>query len=182
MVLRESSAIRNFPFPSSLQNTETRYFVLCIVALWLACGDEAIGTYTVNSAFNESVCLLSWRYCYVWLAEKLYAWTLTRSKSVKEVLTYLSLPQDFFLSFFFFPISRQKRYVKSLSLPSGIDRALRSCVTKREKWLEIHITVPSTINKLRIWYHVLFFFVCFLQTTRTSYDRNCRQPEARIGK
>ena len=22
---------------------------------------------------------------------------------------------------------------------------------------------------------------CFRQTTRTSYDRNCRQPEARIG-
>ena len=103
---------------------------------------------------NESVCLLSWRYCYVWSAEKRYAWTLTRSKSVKEVLTYLSLSHDFFLSFFFFPISRQKRYVKSLSLPSGIDRALRSCVTTREKRLEIHITVPSTINKLRIWYHV----------------------------
>ena len=82
-----------------------------IVALWLAWGDEAIGTYTVNSAFNESVCLLSWRYCYVWSAEKLYAWTLARSKSVKEVLTYLSLSQDFFLSFFFFPISRKKRYV-----------------------------------------------------------------------
>ena len=22
---------------------------------------------------------------------------------------------------------------------------------------------------------------CFCQTTRTSYDKNCRQPEARIG-
>ena len=83
-----------------------------IVALWLAWGDEAIGTYTVNSAFNETVCLLSWRYCYVWSVEKLYTWTLARSKSVKEVLTYLSLSQDFFLSFFFFPISRQKRYVE----------------------------------------------------------------------
>ena len=75
----------------------------------------------------------------------------------------------------------KKAMYKSLSLPSGVDSALRSCVTKREKWLEIHITVPSTINKLRIWYHVFCFFVCFLQTTRTSYDRNCRQPEARIG-
>ena len=64
------------------------------------------------------------------------AWTLARSKSVKEVLTYLSLSQDFFLFFFFFPISRQKRYVILLSLPSGIERALRSCVTKREKCLE----------------------------------------------
>ena len=82
-----------------------------IVALWLAWGDEAIGTYTVNSAFNETVCLLSWRYCYVWSAQKLYTWTLVRSKSVKEVLTYLSLSQDFFLSFSFFPIFRQKRYV-----------------------------------------------------------------------
>ena len=41
-------------------------------------------------------------------AGKLYAWTLARGKSVKEVLTYLSLSQDFFLSFFF-PISRKKR-------------------------------------------------------------------------
>ena len=77
------------------------------------------------------------------------------------------------ISFCPFPSSSflvKKDMYKSLSLPSGVDSALRSCVTKREKWLEIHITVPSTINKL-----------CFRQTTRTSYDRNCRQPEARIG-
>ena len=30
------------------------------------------------------------------------------------------------------PFLAKKRYVKSASLPSGIDRALRSCVTKRE--------------------------------------------------
>ena len=65
------------------------------------------GTYTVNSAFNESVLSIV-LYGYVWSAEKLYAWTLARSKSVKEVLTYLSLSQDFFLSFFF-PISRKKK-------------------------------------------------------------------------
>ena len=41
-----------------------------IFAFWLAWVDEAMGTYTVNFAFNESVCLLSWRYCYVWSAEK----------------------------------------------------------------------------------------------------------------
>ena len=52
------------------------------------------------------------------------------------------------------PFLAKKDMYKSLSLPSGVDSALRSCVTKREKWLEIHITVPSTINKLRIWYHV----------------------------
>ena len=107
---------------------------------------------------------------YVWSAEKLYAWTLTRSKSVKEVLTYLSLSQDFFLSFFFFPTSRQKRSVKSLSLPSGIDRELMSCVTKRENWLEIHITVPSIINKLRIWYHV-FVKQPGLRMTGTAVSR-----------
>ena len=52
------------------------------------------------------------------------------------------------------PFLAKKDMYKSLSLPSGVDSALRSCVTKREKWLEIHITVPSTINKLRIWYRV----------------------------
>ena len=126
-----------------------------MVALWLTWGDEAIGTYTVNSAFNESVCLLSWRYWYVWSAEKLYAWTLARSKSKKYLRTF-PLSQDFFLSFFFFPISRKKKDMyKSLSLPSGVDSVLRSCVTKREKWLEIHITLPSRLNdKLRIWYRV----------------------------
>ena len=130
-----------------------------MVALWLPWGDEAIGTYTVNSAFNESVCLLSWRYCYVWSAQKpLYAWTLARSESVKEVLTYLSLsPLCHRISFCPFsssPFLAEKDMYKSLPLPSDVDRTLRRCVTKREKWLEIHIKVPSTINKLRIWYHV----------------------------
>ena len=120
---------------------------------------------------NESVCLLSWRHCYVWSAQKLYAWTLARSKSVKEVLTYLSLSQDFFLSFFFLPISRRKKGMyESLSLPSGVDSALRSCVTKREKWLEIRITVPLTINKLRIWYHV-FVKQPGLRMTGTAVSR-----------
>ena len=77
------------------------------------------------------------------------------------------------------PFLAKKDMYKSLSLPSGVDSALRSCVKKREKWLEIHITVPSTINKLRIWY--LVFVKQAGQTSRTSYDRNCRQPEARIG-
>ena len=59
---------------------------------------------------------------------------VARSKSVKEVITYLSLSQDFLLSFFFFPISRKKKDMyRSLSLHSGVDSALRSCVTKREK-------------------------------------------------
>ena len=66
-------------------------------------------------------------------AGKLYAWTLARGKSVKEVLTYLSLSQDFFLSFSSSPFLAKKGMYKSLSLPSGVDSALRSCVTKREK-------------------------------------------------
>ena len=47
------------------------------------------------------------------------------------------------------PFFAKKDMYKSLSQPSGGDSALRSCVTKREKWVEIHITVPSTINKGR---------------------------------
>ena len=39
----------------------------------------------------------------------------------------------------------KKDMYKSLSPPSGVDSALRRCVTKREKLLENHITVPSTI-------------------------------------
>ena len=68
-------------------------------------GDEAIGTYTVNSVFNELVCLLSWRYCYVWSTEK----PLARSKSVKEVLTYLSLSQDLLFVLFLLPHFWQKK-------------------------------------------------------------------------
>ena len=93
IVLLYSTFDVHFKYSSTLRvkllvkKYEPRY--IFIVALWLAWGDEAIGIYTVNSAFNESVCLLSWRYCYVWSAQKLYAWTLARSKSVKEVLTLL---------------------------------------------------------------------------------------------
>ena len=50
------------------------------------------------------------------------------------------------------PFLAKKDMHKSLSVPSGVDSVFRSCVTKREKWLEIHITVPSKMNKLRIWY------------------------------
>ena len=71
------------------------------------------------------------------------------------------------------PFLAKRDMYKSLSLPSGVDSASRSCITKREKWLEIHITaVPSTIKNM---------IQCFRQTTRTLYDRNCRQPEAKIG-
>ena len=68
------------------------------------------------------------------------------------------------------PFLAKKDMYKSLSLPSGVDSALRSCVTKREKWLEIHITVPSTINKLRIWYHV-FVKQPGLRMTGTAVSR-----------
>ena len=108
-----------------------------IVALWLAWGDEAIGTYTVNSAFNESVCLLSWRYCYVWSAEKLFAWPLPGVNQSRKYLRTFLCHRISFCPFSSSPL-----------LPSGVDSALRSCVTKREKWLEILITV------IWIWYHV----------------------------
>ena len=127
-----------------------------IVALWLAWGDEAIGTYTVNSAFNESVCLLSWRYCYVWSAEKLYAWTLARSKSVKEVLIYV----PFSLTGFLFVLSllphfsqkkiRINRFLCLLALTARWGVALQS----EKSDLGFKLQCPQQLNKLRIWYRV----------------------------
>ena len=126
-----------------------------MVALWLAWGDEAIGTYIVNSAFNESVCLLSWRYCCVWSAEKLYAWTLARSKSRKYLRTFLC-PRISFCPFSSSRFHVKKDMYKSLSLPSGVDSALRSCMLHSEKSdLRIILRCPRQFNnKLRIWYRV----------------------------
>ena len=66
-------------------------------------------------------------------AVKLYAWRLARSKLVKDVLMYLSLSQDFFLSFFFFLVSCKKDMYKSFSVPSGVDSVLRKAV-RRALW------------------------------------------------
>lgn len=128
-----------------------------IVALWLAsCCLRRWANRDVYSKFRfQWIGLSIVLYCYVWSAEKLYAWTLARSKSVKEVLTYLSLSQDFFLSYFFFPISRKKRYINRflclLALTARWGVALQS-----EKSDSRFISkCPQQLNKLRIWYRVL---------------------------
>ena len=73
-----------------------KYEPRLILALWLAW----VGTYTVNSAFNESVCPLS---CVVMFDRP--------KNSILRPLPGVNQSQDFFLSSFFFSISRKNRYV-----------------------------------------------------------------------
>ena len=120
-----------------------------IVALWLAWGDEA----KILLSMNRFV------YCPggIVMFDRPKNSMLGPLPGVNQSRKYLRTFLCHRISFCPFsssPFLAKKDMYKSLSLPSGVDSALRSCVTKREKWLEIHITVPSTINKLRIWYHV----------------------------
>ena len=62
----------------------------------------------------------------------------------KDYLRTFLCPRISFCPFSSSPLLAKKDMYKSFSLPSGVDSALGSCVTKREKWLEIHVTVPST--------------------------------------
>ena len=115
-------------------------------------------------------------YGYVWSAEKLYAWTLARSKSVKELLTSLSLSQDFFLSFFVFPISRKKkicinRFLCLLALTAPWGVALQS----EKSDLRFTLQCPQQLINIKE------YDTMFASNNQDFVWQELPQAEARIG-
>ena len=70
------------------------------------------------------------------------------------------------------PFLAEKDMYKSLSLPSGVWQRVEELRYKARK-----VGYGALNNKKKNKNMI----PCFRQTTRTSYDRNCCQPEARIG-